>query len=196
MFFGIGSDVQGGLFDAIREDSGQLSGDSFKDRAEKQEKLVRSRPTDAAAWAELARRRFQAAEVDDQGNPTEDGRKQLARADRAWQRHVALAKDKPDVNVAAIMVQAYVGLSQLEKAVAAQELLVGAADEPTAAQYVQLAVYAYSAKQTRKGDLAGRKALELAPKDDREQIKGQLEAAKSQGSEAPHDDSGATPHED
>ena len=183
VFFGIGSDVQGGLFDALKEDSGSLSEDSFKDRADKQEKFVRAHPTDAAAWAELARRRFQAAEVDEQGNPTAEGRKQLQRADRAWQRHVTLAKSKADLNVAAIMVQAYVGLNQLDKAVRAQELIVEAADEPTAAQYVQLAVYAYSAGQTRKGDLAGDKALDLAPKDDREQIKGQLEAAKSQGAQ-------------
>ncbi len=103
--------------------------------------------------------------------------------DRAWQRHVTLAKSKADVNVAAIMVQAYVGLNQLDKAVRAQELIVEAAKEPTAAQYVQLAVYAYSAGQSRKGDLAGDKALSLAPKDDREQIKGQLEAAKSQATQ-------------
>ena len=183
VFFGIGSDAGGGLFDALRDEQSR-SGESFTERADKQEKVVRARPNDPAAWAELARRRFQAAELDDQGNPTADGRAQLQKADRAWQRHVTLAKSKPDVNVASIMVQAYVGLNQLEKAVGAQELIVEGAKEPTAAQYVQLAVYAYAAGQSRKGDLAGKKALEIAPKDDREQIKGQLEAAKSQGAQS------------
>ena len=39
---------------------------------------------------------------------------------------------------------------------------------------------AYQAGQTRKGDLAKDKAVELTPKDQRETVKGQLEQAKQQ----------------
>ena len=46
--------------------------------------------------------------------------------------------------------------------------------------YVQYASLAYQAGQTRKAELASKKALALTPKDDREQIKAQLDGARRQ----------------
>src|SRR5918997_620937 len=51
---------------------------------------------------------------------------------------------------------------------------------PTASTFTQLAVFAYQAGQTRKGDLARDKALELTDPDMREALKGQLEQAKQE----------------
>jgi len=45
-------------------------------------------------------------------------------------------------------------------------------------------VLAYQAGQTRKGDLAGRKALDLTDKDLRPSLKSQLDAAKAQAATA------------
>jgi len=53
-----------------------------------------------------------------------------------------------------------------------------------AATFTQLAVFAYQAGETRKGDLAKNKALELTPKDMREALKGQLESAKQSAASA------------
>ena len=50
--------------------------------------------------------------------------------------------------------------------------------------YVQLASLAYQAGQTRKAELASKKALALTPKDDREQIKAQLDGARQAASQA------------
>jgi hypothetical protein len=83
------------------------------------------------------------------------------------------------------MVQAFspTGLSRPAKAVAAQEIVVDA-NPPSAGQYSTLAVLAYQAGQTRKGDLAADKAVSLAPKDQRALLKQQLQQQKTAGSGA------------
>ena len=81
------------------------------------------------------------------------------------------------------MVQAFGALNEPDKAAAAQEVITEA--RPTAATFTQLAVFAYQAGQTRKGDLAKDKALELTEPDMREALKGQLEQAKQQSAARP-----------
>ena len=91
-----------------------------------------------------------------------------------------MAKGKPDDSVATIMVQAYsqAGLNEPEKAVRAQEIITE--ERPKDSTFATLAVLAYQAGQTRKGDLATQRALDLADKDDRNTLKSELEAAKQQ----------------
>jgi hypothetical protein len=48
--------------------------------------------------------------------------------------------------------------------------------------YLQLTQYAAAAGQTRKAELAGEKAIELAPKSQKKLVKQQVAIAKSQGS--------------
>ena len=186
VLFGVGSGVQGGLFDAFKSDSEQLADDTFVKRADAQQRFANAHAKDPAAWAKLATLRFQAADYDDQAQAfTSAGRTQLVLADRAWDRHIALADDKPDANAANLMVQAYVGLEQPAEAVSALEIVIAAAgDSATAQQYVQLAAYAYAADQTRKAKLAGQKAVQVAPKDDREAIRGQLDSLEQSAKEA------------
>jgi hypothetical protein len=186
IFFGIGGGtaLNGGLFDAF---SGNSSGGSVDDRFKKQETAlvakVRANPQDAAAYAQLARVRFQLAGSGDQYNPntdqyTNEGKAELRQATSAWQQHVKLAGDKPDPRVATSMVNAYIALGDVKNAVAAQEIV--AEDRNAAGQYSTLEILAYQAGQTRKGDLAKDKAIELTPKDQRETVKGQLEQAKQE----------------
>ena len=53
--------------------------------------------------------------------------------------------------------------------------------EPAANTFTNLSLLAYQAGQTRKGDLAATKAVELTEdKDDKKELKEQLEQAKSQ----------------
>ena len=199
VLFGIGGGgaLPGGLVDAITQ--GGSGGDDTTDRIQQQEQAAtaaaRANPTDAAAWAAVARARFQlantGANVDQNtGNYTDAGAEQLRAAGRAWEEHLKLAKGKPDSNVASLMVQAYAGLGELEQATAAQEVI--AEDRGSAGAYVQLAQLAYQAGQLRKGDLARDKALELTDEDMRESLRGQLEGFRAQapGAEATPD---ATP---
>lgn len=186
ILFGIGggTSLNGGLFDAF---SGNSGGGSVDDRFKKQETAlvakVRANPQDAAAYAQLARVRFQLAGSGDQYNPntdeyTNEGKADLRQATSAWQQHIKLAGEKPDPRVATSMVNAYIALGDVKNAVAAQEIV--AEDRNAAGQYSTLAILAYQAGQTRKGDLAKDKAIELTPKDQRETVKGQLEQAKQE----------------
>ena len=188
VFFGIGGNVEGGLFDAFREDSRRAGDDLFIKRAESAEARARANPTEPKVWAEVARTRYLVAgqgENFDQnrGVFTDKGKAELGRVERAWDRYLELVKGNPDDRVASLMIQAFgpSGLNKLDKSVRALEAVVE--KRPSAELYVQLAALSYQAGQTRKGDLAGKKAVELAPKQDLELIKGQLEAAKSQGAQ-------------
>ena len=188
IFFGIGGNTSGGLFDAFK--GGNSSSSSADDRLEKvverAEKRAQTTPRDPAAWAALTRAQYQLAGVGDRydqnaGAFTAKGRQALVKVEHAWDRYLALEPPKPDDALASLMVQAFgpTGLSRPAKAVTAQEIVVDARD-PSAGLYSTLAVLAYQANQGRKGDLAAKKAVELAPKDQRSILKEQLDQAKQQ----------------
>jgi len=184
VLFGIGGSgaLSGGLLDAITESNS--SGDDGTDRYRTLEREAvadaRANPT-AAAWAAVARARFnlaQTGEYVDQssGNYTDAGAEMLRAAGRAWDESIKLAGDNPDPRVASLMVQGYASIGELDKAALAQEIIAEDRNSPGA--YAQLAQIAYQAGQTRKGDLARDKALELTEPDMREALKGQLDQAK------------------
>jgi hypothetical protein len=198
VLFGIGGSVSGGLIDAITERSG--GGDNGTDRFRKAEKaaLVKTQanPQDAAAWAALARARFQVAGQGENFDPakgtfTNAGTAKLQAAGQAWDRYLALNPKKPDDRVASLMVQAYGALNKPDKAAQAQEVITQA--RPTASTFTQLAIFAYQAGQTRKGDLAKNKALELTDPDMRAALKGQLDQAKQSATSSAAAQPSATP---
>ena len=184
VLFGIGGSgaLSGGLLDAITESSGGTGDGNDRFRTLEQQAVAKARqdPT-AANWAAVARARFnlaQTGEFVDQstGNYTDAGAEMLRSAGRAWDESVELADGSPDPRVASLMVQAYAGIGELDKAATAQEII--AEDRNSAGAYATLAQIAYQAGQTRKGDLARGKALELTDPDMREALKGQLDQAK------------------
>ena len=187
VLFGIGGDVSGGLVDALTENNGgnTTTDSTFQKRAEAATREAQANPQDAAAWAEVARTRYQYAGAGDfidrsTGQFTAEGKAQLQQAATAWEKHLELAKNKPDDRVATLMVQAYsqAGLNEPEKAVAAQEIITEV--RPKDSTFATLAVLAYQAGQTRKGDLATKEALALADEADRNTLKSELESAKQQ----------------
>jgi hypothetical protein len=187
VLFGIGGNVSGGLFDAFREDSGGSDSGALEKNIDRAQTRVEANPRDAAGWAALARARYQVAGLganydQNTGQFTEKGKSELRGVEQAWDRYIALDPPKPNDEVASLMVQAFgpSGLNKADKAVAAQEIVVDSRPESTGL-YSTLAVLAYAAGQTRKGDLAADKAVELAPKDQRSVLKEQLEQAKQQG---------------
>jgi hypothetical protein len=188
VLFGIGGGgaMQGGLVDAITGTSG---GDSGAERFEQRERdaaaATRQSPNNAAGWAVLARARVQSAGVGDNFDPnsatyTESGKAKLEGAAQAWEKYLALEPKNPDDRVASLMVRAFdqTGLNRPADAAAAQEIITEA--RPSATTYATLAIYAYQAGDTRKGDLARNEALERAPKDERNTLKDQLDQAKQQ----------------
>jgi hypothetical protein len=187
ILFGIGGSVSGGLVDAITEggSTANTSTDAYRKRAQEAEAKARANPKDAAAWAAAARARYQLASAGDffdqaQGTFTAEGKAQLQAAAEDWERHLALDPNPPDDSVASLMVQAYsqAGLNDPAKAVTAQEVITEA--RPKSATFASLAILAYQAGQTRKGDLATQRALDEADPADRKTLKSELDSAKQQ----------------
>src|SRR5688572_15439658 len=119
VLFGIGGDVQGGLFDAFNENSGSAS-KQIQDDRDKAAERAQAQPNNPALWAELAEREFQLAgqskgykqeATDPEQQFTGESRKHLVAAKRAWDRHLRLAgEERVDTDVAAIMRNALVSL--------------------------------------------------------------------------------------
>ena len=145
---------------------------------------TKANASDVAAWAALAQARVRLAQVGDNfdnaaNDYTAEGRRQLTAAGTAWDKYVALNPPKPDERLARSMTQAFIAIEQPDKAVTAQEMITEI--EPAANTFTNLSLLAYQAGQTRKGDLAAAKAVELTEdKDDKKELKEQLEQAKSQ----------------
>src|SRR4051794_27340238 len=191
VFFGIGGNTSGGLFDAFKSGGGSSSGNSALEKnVEKAEKQVQAQPRNQRAWIALTRAQYQVANLganydQNAGTFTPKGKVALRKVERSWDRYLALDPAKPDPDLASLMVQALgpAGLSRLPKAVAAQELVIDARP-PSAGLYTNLAALAYAAGQTRKGDLASAKAIDLAPKDQKSLLKEQLQQLKQSASGA------------
>lgn len=189
IFFGIGGSTSGGLFDAFKSNGGSSSGNTTLEKnVEKAQKQVTAQPRNERAWIALTRAQYQVANLGENydqnaGTFTPKGKTALRKVERSWDRYLALDPPKPDADLASLMVQALgpAGLSRLPKAVAAQEFVIDARPA-SAGLYTNLAVLAYAAGQSRKGDLASEKAVELAPKDQKSLLKEQLQQAKTQAS--------------
>jgi hypothetical protein len=182
VLFGVGAGTGGGgLLDAFTG-----GGKSTTVQISAAEKRARHatvvNPKDARAWADLTRARYQTAGLGNNYDPTqnaftESGIAKLQQAATAWQTYLTLDQ-KPDPNLARLMAQAYSegGLNQPANAASALEIVTEA--QPSAASYAQLAQYAYIANETRKGDLAAKKAVQLAPAAQQKSVKTQLAAIR------------------
>jgi hypothetical protein len=196
VLFGVGSgDISGGLFDAITgKDSNSTSNNSaVTKRIERDQKALELNPRNETALVDLVRAHYQLATDDSDPNTGafgQDGKAELAKAANAWERYVEVAR-KPSDSLATLMLQTYseIGLNKPDKAAEAAELIATARPSPQA--YLTLTTYAARAGQTRKAELAGQKAVELAPKSQRSAVKKQVEIATAQA-QATQPSSGGT----
>jgi tetratricopeptide (TPR) repeat protein len=190
VLFGIGGDVQGGLFDAFRDNSGG-NNDVLEEDVEKAEEKIRANRQNAMAWAELAEAKVQLANASD-GYDEQSGtyggasRTVAVEATRAWEEHLELAKDSPNADTGRVITRAYLQLDQADKAVTAWDAVIEAkGDKADYSDYSYYAELAYLANKTTIGDRATQTALDRAKeqnvsKDRRAQIKAGLEQLKAQ----------------
>lgn len=180
VLFGIGGDVSGGLLDAFKGGGGPSAGSAFQDRIDKQEERLQKNPQNQVILANLVRDYYSLATSQrpegSVGFPA-DAKDELQKAGSYWQRYTKLA-DNPNPAVAGYALQVYDvnGLNRPKEAQQAASIL--AKDANDAASYLRLVSYAARAGDTRTADLAGQKALDLAPKDQKKLIKKQIEALK------------------
>ncbi len=203
---GIGSDVSGGIFDIFTgNDDADISdaNKTIQKKIDAANDKLKANPRDQAAMVELVRGHYSLAATDtdrETGAFGEEGKDELKKAGAAWERYLATKPEKVDPALATLMTTAYgtTGLNEPAKATIAAELV--AEERADASSYLQLVQYATLAGQTRKADLAADKALELAPEDQREQVKQLIEQAKGAGAQggqgggqAPAPDGGQAP---
>jgi hypothetical protein len=188
--FSVGSSgLSGGIVDAITGSKGGSSSNSATKRlvaaVHTADRRAAASPSNPALWADsvLAHIRLaQSGGSDYFDNAKTDytaaGRRQLTQAGASWDKYLAAKPAKADENLARQMVQAYLAISQTSKAVDVQQLLTEL--DPTQQTFQNLALLAYQAGNIRTGDLAAGKAVDLAPKDQKKDLKSQLDSYKSQ----------------
>jgi hypothetical protein len=195
VLFGIGSSTNGGLGDLFSGGGGSNKGnDVVQKKIDAAEKQLQVNPKNVAALGDVIRGHYQLATAKADPNTgvfSKDASDDLRQAADAWQRYVATNPKKVDVGLGRVMVQAYSGMAQLATgsqatatkywagASEASELIAG--QQPNAANYIALVQYASLAKQTNKADLAGQKAISLAPKSQRKAVQQQVTQAKAAG---------------
>jgi tetratricopeptide (TPR) repeat protein len=187
VLFGVGTGSgNGGLLNAFGGGSSNQS-QQFSAAEKTALKQTRRNPSNPAAWAALETARFQNASSNNgfnttTGTYTTAGKKELANAVAAWQRYLALTK-APQNNLAIFAGTAYSALGQYADAASAWEFATQS--DPSAVKSFEcLAMTAYAASQSRKGDLAAAKAESLVPKATRKTLSSQIALAKTQPSVA------------
>jgi hypothetical protein len=182
VLFGIGGDVSGGLLDAFKGGGGQSGDSALQDRIDKQEERLQANPQNQAVLANLVRDYYSLASSQRESGTVgfpEDAKDELRQAGTYWQRYYEAA-DNPNPDVAGYAVQIYDvgGLNKPKEAVTPARVLADQAND--APSYLRLVLYAARAGDTRTADLAGQKAVDLAPKDQKKQFEKQVEQIKKQ----------------
>lgn len=182
VLFGVGGDVSGGLVDAFKGGGGSSGDSALNDRIDKQEERLQANPQNQVILQSLVRDYYskatQTRESGAQFPP--EAKDDLRKAGAYWTRY-ADAADKPNPTTASYALQIYdVGaLNQPKQAVKAASILAESAND--AASYLRLVSYASRAGDTRTADLAGQKAVDLAPKAQKKLVEKQVEALKKAG---------------
>ena len=190
VFFGVGSDVSGGLFDVFgeRSGSGGNGNAALEERVDRLEKRVAATPGNTAALQELVRDYYGLATTQQESSSAEfpdEAKDELRKAGSAWQRYVDSAEGEPSSATATYALRVYdVGaLNQPKEAQKAAAIVAKA--ENDSSSYLQLVGYASLAGDTRTADLATQKAVDLAPEDQRKAVKQQAEQFKQSAQQQP-----------
>ncbi len=178
VLFGIGGDVSGGLFNAFEDGGGGNANSAIEDRIDQQEERLKANPQNTAVLQELVREYYQLAnaKLDPQDTQfPDDAKADLRKAGAYWQRYLAAEQEKPSPDTALFALRIY-DVAALNRPKEAQKAAALIAEEQNdATSYLQLAAYAALARDQRTADLAALRAVDLAPKDQKEEIRKQAE---------------------
>jgi hypothetical protein len=180
VLFGVGGDVSGGLLDAFKGGGGSSADSALQDRIDKQEERLQANPRNERLLQSLVRDYYSLATNQRGSTSTSfppDAKDDLRKAGEYWTRYVEAA-DKPNPATAGYALQIFDvgGINKPKEAAQAASIL--AEDANDAPSYLRLVLYASRAGDKRTADLAGQKAVDLAPKAQRKAIKKQVELAK------------------
>lgn len=182
VLFGIGGSVSGGLIDAFKGGGGGSSTDSaLEDRVDKAEARLAANPQNPVVLQNLIRDYYSLAtsqRVSGTVGFPDDAKDDLRKAGVYWQRYTQAVTGEPSAEAARYALQVY-DVSALNRPKEAQKAAaILAQDSNDVASYLRLVSYAALAGDKRTADLAAKKAVDLAPKDQRKQVKQQAEQLK------------------
>jgi hypothetical protein len=183
VLFGVGSDATGGLADIFGSgDGGGGSNDTIQKRIDRnQEKAARRGPAQETALKELVRDYYSLATNQVETGATsfpDDAKDELEDAAAAWQRYVKLEPEKTDPATANFALRVYdvTALNRPDEAKEAAAII--ARSENDWQSYVRVVQYATLAGDSRTADLAGTKAIDLARKGEKKDVREQVKQAK------------------
>jgi hypothetical protein len=182
ILFGVGTGSGiGGLLNAFTGNGSNTQSAQISQAEKAAIKQTQKDPNNAAAWGALLTARYQNASsvgYDSATNTyTAAGKKELTNATNAWQRYLALSKN-PSNNLSIVAANAYATLGDYTNEASAWEYATQA-DPSSPKSFECLAISAYAAKQTRKGDLAAAKVSTMVPKSTRKTLLQQIDTAKT-----------------
>jgi hypothetical protein len=183
VFFGIGSDVQGGLSDAFSGGGGDGGGnEALEKRIDKNEKRVAASPANSEALRKaLVRDYYQlaVAGANQDGTFDADAKADLRRAAANWKAYLASEPKKVDTSLSNVALQVFdpLALNRPKEAEEAARVIAEQSNNPNA--YLRLVQYAALASDTRTANLAAQKAVDLAPKAERKAVKAQADQLKN-----------------
>jgi hypothetical protein len=178
VLFGVGSGVSGGLLDAFKGGGGSSGDSALRDRIDKEEQRLQANPRNEVLLQTLVRDYYSLATSQRPSGSTgfpAAAKDELRKAGVYWQRYVAVT-DKPNPATAGYSLQVFDALNKPKEAEGAATILARSANDPPS--YLRLVLYAARAGDTRTADLAGQKAVDLAPKAQRKAIQKQVEQLK------------------
>jgi hypothetical protein len=183
VLFGIGGEVSGGLVDAFsgRSGGGGNGNQIIEERVdENQERLASNPANEAPIRAELVRDYYSLATsaTTDGQTFSADARADLRRASENWQAYLALEPERIDTSLAGLALQLYDPnvLNRPQEAKEAAQLV--AREEEDVTSYLNLIQYSVLAGDTRTADLAAQRAVDLAPRSRKQQVRQQAEQLK------------------
>jgi hypothetical protein len=184
VLFGVGTGVGGGgLLNAFNGGGGGNQNQLANSAVRTAEKAVKANPNSPTAYAGLVQAYWTAAgsgpnyDVATQSFTT-SGKKELANAGTAFQHYLTLTHGADPKGVAILAARAYASAKNYAGEANAWE--VETASSPGVPKgYECLALSAYAAGQTRKGDLAMTKLMTLVPKSQRKKLTTEIQAAKT-----------------
>jgi hypothetical protein len=187
VLFGIGGEVSGGLLNAFEGGGGQSGDEVTEDRIDRQEERLRASPRNEQILQNLVRDYYSlATQQRDSGTVgfPEDARDELRQAGQYWQRYVGAA-DEPSVDTAQYALQVYdqAALDRPKEAQRAASII--AEQQNDVVSYLNLVSIATRAGDKRTADLAAQKAVDLAPKAQRKQVRRQAEALRKPPQQQP-----------
>jgi hypothetical protein len=183
VLFGIGGDVSGGLFNAFSDGSGGgTASEDLQERIDQREERLSANPQNEAVLKALIRdyHALAGAQLPTGGGPyPEEAKDELRQAGEYWQQYLEAEDGEPDASLARLAVAIYdpTALNEPKDGAAAMRIVAEAGNDFQS--YLALVQLSAAAGDDRTADLAAQKAVDLAPKNLKKQVRQQAKTLQT-----------------